>query len=98
MSEQQHTPGPWRQVGREIWAGNELVGRSTADPDDAGTFGRKIADAVLMAAAPDLLAALRGMVGLVQLIEAREPELKTNHRFVDALAAIAKAEGKDVTP
>jgi ABC-type transporter Mla subunit MlaD len=47
----------------------------------------------LRAQRDELLAALNGLVGLVQLIQRREPELQTNYRFVDALAAIAKAEG-----
>lgn len=39
-----------------------------------------------------LLTALNGLVGLIQLIADREPELQQNHRFIDALAAIRKAE------
>lgn len=42
----------------------------------------------------ELLDALKGMVGLIELIYAREPSLKFNHRYVAAIAAIAKAEGR----
>lgn len=40
----------------------------------------------------EALDALRGMVGLVQLISAREPDLQSNHRFIEAMRVIAKAE------
>jgi hypothetical protein len=33
---------------------------------------------------------LRGMIGLVQLIQSREPDLEKNHRFVDALAFLER--------
>ena len=42
--------------------------------------------------APELYDALCGMVGLVQLIEQREPELQHNHRFIEALRVIAQYE------
>lgn len=51
------------------------------------------ANARLIAAAPELLDALKGMVGLVQLIQAREPDLQRNRRFLEALDVIEKAEG-----
>ena len=52
-------------------------------------------------AAPDLLAACNGLLGLLQLICARDDmppslaaEFNANHRAIDARAAIAKAEGR----
>jgi hypothetical protein len=61
---------------------------STEDEDNAR----------LIASAPDLLAALKGMVGLIQLIAPMLPgdqraAVEANHRLEDALAAIARAEG-----
>ena len=45
----------------------------------------------ILNAAPDLLAALRGMVCLYEVMHARNPY--TDSRPLQALAAIAKAEG-----
>jgi hypothetical protein len=60
------------------------------------TDEQAIATARLMAAAPDLLNALHGLIGLVQLIiptlaEPQRSAVADNHRLVDAIAAIAKA-------
>lgn len=46
------------------------------------------ANARLLAAAPELLDALKGMVGLIQLVESREPDLQKNHRFLEALRVL----------
>jgi len=88
MSNSKHTPGPW-QVD-EAWndyyivyeKGNiaELV--SPTDMNDA----EFIANVHLMAAAPELLAALKVLVNELGYMEYAE--------FDDARAAIAKAEGK----
>lgn len=79
----EHTPGPWRHVGTGIearafdgsWKWLTPVVRG-GSPEQA------TANRALMAAAPDLLAALRHMVGSV------------NGGCKIAEAAIAKAEGK----
>jgi len=97
-----HTPAPWttevlgstlRVVSDFDFQPGVMCGNDVAVLGDCKD-SRVQADAHLITAAPDLLSALLGMVGLVQLIQAREPELQNNHRFVDALAAIAKAEGR----
>lgn len=54
-----------------------------------------VANARLIAAAPRLFEALCGMVGLVQLIDRERPDLQTNHRFIEALAAIEQVEGRE---
>ena len=71
-------------------------------PDSSGVFSAIAeiygphptaeADARLIAAAPDLLDALRGMVALYEAMHARNPYVDS--RPLKALAAIAKAEGK----
>lgn len=81
-----YSPGPWR------WDGKFTVTIPT--PDGDWSFRTSPPDARLIAAAPELLAALNGMVGLIQLIQSREPELLANHRFIEAQRVIAKAEGR----
>jgi hypothetical protein len=97
-----HASGPWSISDRDpqrdqfyvfsqdFTGQDHLVATVTSreDPDEHE------ANARLVAAAPELLDALSGMVGLVQLIQAREPELQQNHRFIEALRVIAKAEGR----
>jgi hypothetical protein len=54
-----------------------------------------LANAHLVAAAPELLDALNGMVGLIQLLPDRDQResLQRNHRYVEACAVLAQAEG-----
>jgi hypothetical protein len=96
MKQSKPTPGPWEVSDTSIVSGDDDNGFCIAVIEDDGDYAaphdQREANARLIAAAPDLLAALRGLVGLVQLIDAREPGLKTNHRHVDAINAIAKAE------
>jgi hypothetical protein len=83
-----HTPGPWKEA---MWGGRVAI---IHDRTNDGTFDVVVAcndqaptfaDARLIAAAPDLLAALKAMV------------LNDTHTYRDchmaARAAIAKAEG-----
>lgn len=99
-----HTPGPWtfekgatnchkaNGVLGEIEGGDFYLAAIWSDVEDLEPHAE--ANARLIAAAPELLDALNGMVGLIQLIQAREPDLQKNHRFIEALAVIAKAEGR----
>ena len=92
-----HTPGPWI-VGHDrknpiveaaaledadgIWVnGGYIIGRF------AGADARE--NAALVAAAPDLLAALQDMVDLFRTMH---PDLMGNPFFIHSRAAIAKAE------
>ena len=105
-----HTPGPWNLVSQranaasgspvlsEIWSGNYIVARLGALHTD-----RAVTDARLIAAAPDLLSALKDILGMAEahtnrckalrhnkgkpVIEAMEADLAA------AYAAIRKAEG-----
>lgn len=63
----QHTPGPWTQNGTDI-CGNEAF---LADAD-SGAFSHEecLANARLIAAAPDLLAALEAMLDIARGSEA----------------------------
>lgn len=101
-----HTPGPWvclHQPGRQVeiatvsWVGDWCVGVMT--PGFPGgnyrdlDWGSPAADARLIAAAPDLLAALRLMLeekaGYMRRNNLGDPERETATRL--ARAAIAKA-------
>lgn len=93
---QKHTQGPWN-VAYYGYTERPVIkhgSQSIADVrgcelDDTTTHS--LANARLIAAAPDLLAALRGMVCLYEVMHARNPY--TDSRPLQALAAITKAEG-----
>lgn len=110
MSEAKRTPGPW-VVRREGLHGNEIVVRSTVlieDKFDGGTYEPLIADlyrgrtgnihdANLIATAPELLEALKGLdeaycrAGTPLTREERTEDRK---RLIAARTAIAKATGR----
>jgi hypothetical protein len=92
-SESKHTPGPWRWKTEGIDELESLAGPSNSVCD----FGVNIphdsmpgnspsnADKALIAAAPDLLAALKGVVRVAD---------RATVEFDAARTAIAKAEGR----
>lgn len=97
-----HTPGPWKvagDAGREQWCPITSKGGDVAFTPN-GKQG--VADATLVAAAPDLLAALKDSVGFVEAwsmalndsgkTAASQIALKSWDKMK---AAIAKAEGHD---
>ena len=83
MTQATHTPGPWRvEDGQTIWSGEELVGA-------AGRIGMPMeANARLIAAAPEMLAALEWAV------ETADTEQYDADWYAAARAAIAKAKGE----
>ncbi|MBS7790293.1 hypothetical protein KTR66_09815 [Roseococcus sp. SDR] len=86
-----HTPGPWAVsdggVFPAIW---DADGRHLATMSDCGD--EMEANAQMMAAAPDLLAALR--VALDHMQASIETCRRAPHDIAAARAAIAKAEGR----
>lgn len=98
MSEIKHTPGPWEQVRygnrqHEIQGPNgEIVGR-VHEPDERYSL---LANARLVAAAPEMLEALRECVTAYEQHRGAQPTGRywsaPNHIF-HARAAIAKATG-----
>jgi hypothetical protein len=104
-----HTPGPWEfdettlSICRMIVTVEDVQAfdvHPSADSHRAIAYvpcdvqrAEQEANARLIAAAPRVLDALRGMVGLVQLVDRDRPDLQSNHRFIEALAAIAEVEG-----
>lgn len=93
FSETRHTPGPWSTAewpSREkdyirVFAGTTYVG-SVGNSDDP--FERTEANARLIAAAPDLLAALK------LILQSIPSEMFGDYESDAAYAAIAKAEGE----
>jgi hypothetical protein len=99
-----HTPKPWRNDGREIEPSRghrvEYVEATNGDgfvaqvwtPSD-GDASKRIANARLIAAAPDLLAACEAMVAACELTD--EAYYDTIDAATEqARAAIAKAKGE----
>lgn len=106
MSESKHTPGPWQVCGTRH-TGDLKIGRDArlhmVGPDGdavAAVFfdmktGRGFRDARLIAAAPELLQALKGLLADIEDYQ-RINNLggENNHWQVISRAAIAKAEGR----
>ena len=94
-----HTPGPWLAEGP--WEENDYgwyVEPSDLPPEDPEPVARvsKRADALLIAAAPDLLEALKGLAAAIYAVrdDLRDDYPAVSEKFVLGLAAIAKAEGR----
>jgi len=89
----QHTPGPWSALARgalyELHAENDMIGIFK------GTLIHDRKNARLIAAAPELLSALRQALPLLQeLHDAEGYSSTTAHRALEAArSAIAKTEG-----
>lgn len=85
-----HTPGPWQALGRDILSMHAYPRASgplvcVVDDNDNSKWP---ADAALIAAAPDLLAACEVLLDAVARGDHKDKALRT------ARAAIAKAKGE----
>lgn len=96
-----HTPGPWvwrgksgslHRVGTPPYAYGELVLNPTWDYDAGVEVDISEADACLITAAPDMLAALQAMLGTYGPPLA-SIDYPTNHPITLSREAIAKATG-----
>jgi hypothetical protein len=93
----EHTPGPW-EYEKPDENGNAVVGVELENEADgfsiavvcSGSPDQTLADAALIAAAPELLDALRSIVNTCN-VRIDDPRIKY---FDEARAAIAKAEGR----
>lgn len=103
MSEAKHTPGPWFYDGTHVFVDSlhqVCCGRAQyeccGNPEIEGDYGpiadTSEKDAPLIAAAPDLYAALERIVSSVS----RGPsgDVCQTHDFEDAKTALAKARGE----
>ena len=92
-----HTPGPWHATAEYIRDENDgMIGEATNLWANVKTpIGERLANAQLMAAAPELLAALRA---LLATNSCREATYNSNVGLAEAVdvarAAIANAEGR----
>ena len=102
MNETKHTPGPWEVRGLYICASTDtyiakMLHGDNLNPPDRETYG----NANLIAAAPDLLAALGSAMAFDHFIDEMyvsgtigEGQRLALHEIMDkARAAIAKAKG-----
>ena len=107
MSNAKHTPGPWTYHKMEEWTRAEDSGKISIiahgpiayTGDNGNGPGNAEANAALIAAAPDLLAALSELASYcADALDAAvlsEEEMAENGLMGLAYAAIAKAEGMD---
>lgn len=87
-----HTKGPWRTSGVYVESNHGLIGHANFSADLSE--GCPEANARLIAAAPDLLAALQGMVsafGDITITIGGVVQPETDPEVIAARAAIAKA-------
>jgi hypothetical protein len=89
-----HTPGPWSLDCGDLAIGGEVVCSARLAPE-AASDGERAANMRLIAAAPDLLAALREICRMAgQMDTHRQPPVLISYDAIIAVrAAIAKAEG-----
>lgn len=103
-----HTPGPWKYDGssdplphdyacstERIAAGGVTIAEvATCEDDTCPGVGEGWANARLIAAAPELLAALASMLGVAEMdcMDVKSNEWRS--RMVDAGAALAKAKNR----
>ena len=97
-----HTPGPWilhadsRRIESVAVEGRHGIPLTTICTFPNPSFIWDAYNARLICAAPELLDALQGVVGLVQLLSARDDlradrdAILSNHRMIEAERVLAK--------
>jgi len=100
----QHTPGSWAVTGTSVHSqarnGQNWICQGPNDSPAAPPLAEREANARLIAAAPDLLAALRELIEHSYSPMSGDPatdvplQRKHNAALAGARAAIAKAEGR----
>jgi hypothetical protein len=100
MNAIQHTPGPWAAPSDHsygdigIVADSRLLAMVTNDEDQPIADSEQMANARLMAAAPELLAAISTLVGIAETDCMDDKSNVWRSAMIAADAAIAKAEGR----
>ena len=101
-----HTPGPWKyeevfdRTGSpraySVWPCNQSGARNRICMTPDGTTPENKANAIIMAAGPDLLEALKELCDIVEYaIECKSTNDMDSFTLQPARAAIAKAEGRE---
>lgn len=91
-----HTPGPWRSSGTHVWSEAAKDRGNVAECEDfeCSTDAERAANARLIAAAPEMLEALRVIAAWEP---SRRPDEEGGMSIMEAIdtarAAIARAEG-----
>lgn len=91
MSAHKHTPGPWHSTGRYVGSGHAKMNICECS-DNSGCWSNApeaVANARLIAAAPDLLESVKALLGCMSLAGWDGDPIA-----VKARAAIAKATGE----
>lgn len=93
-----HTPGPWKlcfsrwaNAPAEVFKGTQLI--ASVEQDESPDSPALAANARLIAAAPDLLHAIRELLGCTEL-NLEEIDDTTAEAIEIAQKALAKAEGR----
>ena len=99
MSTPKHTPGPWEVVGSRICTvANDIERITLAKTEPGGAFAmseQQEANATLLAAAPAMYEALKGMVSMYDsLNKSNKHDGACPCYHCQARAALAQAEGK----
>lgn len=89
-----HSPAPWIIEGKDIVCADDSIVAQIYSPADADEQTEK-ANAQLIAAAPELLAAIKGLLSQINAIPSAEWEEVCGDLDFDAIhAAIEKTEGE----
>ena len=91
--EVKHTPGPWTYE-EEAYHMEQVFGPKGLIAQVVGDSAETCANAILIAAAPDLLAALERLLGSTKRGNADDHEADCRCVIHEASAAIAKAKGE----
>ena len=104
--ETKHTPGPWKSEGYGIWSSvggeNRRVACTEYDrgegPYKVKTEQEAVSNARLIAAAPDLLAALIELLDQAGEVYPHFESERGQANIAQARAAISRATGQEVRP
>ena len=88
-----HTPGPWRVDGWNIIGSDNAIAAKVIPWDNSVNKQETVANAALMSASPELLAATKSML---ELCERFLGPMLAGGQIAQARAAIAKATGEVV--